>query len=232
MNNIIIGYIVILIIALFVRFSREIYKFLRSVHKTMEKKRYELEIADVEMAIISDEREDFVMRLANELDSGIRYLLRHNKRCSKLDAAILCALDYASDKLKAEKRVRNLEAQVALYDANIRRLREEVARLKGETYVGPAVKAEEPESSDVEDLKALDGAEEAPEEEVAEAATEAAETAVQLGIEDAAEAAEEKKSDTFRKLDELITRRAIEGDKPETARESKLRQIESLLRNK
>lgn len=198
----------------------------------MEKKRYELEIADVEMAIISDEREDFVMRLANELDADIRYLLRHNKRCSKLDAAILSALDYASDKLKAEKRVRNLEAQVALYDANIRRLREEVARLKGETYVGPAVKTEEPEDSDVEDLKALDGAEEATEEaETTAEVAEAAETAVQLGIEDAAPE-EEKKSDTFRKLDELITRRAIEGDKPETARENKLRQIENLLRNK
>ena len=196
----------------------------------MEKKRYELEIADVEMAIISDEREDFVMRLANDLDSGIRYLLKHNKRCSKLDAAILCALDYASDKLKAEKRVRNLEAQVALYDANIRRLREEVARLKGETYVGPAVKTEEPVDSDVEDLKAIDGAEEAS-EAAPEATEETAETAVQLGIEEAAPA-EEAKSDTFRKLDELITRRAIEGDKPETARESKLRQIENLLRNK
>ena len=224
MNNIIIGDTVILIITLFVRFSREIYKFLRSVHKTMEKKRYELEIADVEMAIISDEREDFVMRLANELDSGIRYLLKNNKRCSKLDAAILCALDYASDKLNAEKRVRNLEAQVALYAANIRRLREEVARLKGETYVGPAVKAEEPENSDVEDLKAIDGADEAE--------TENAEEAVQLGIEEAEAPVEEAKSDTFRKIDELLTRRAIEGDKPETARENKLRQIENLLRNK
>ncbi len=199
----------------------------------MEKKRYELKIADVEMAIISDEREDFVTRLANDLDSGIRYLLKHNKRCSKLDATILCALDYASDKLKAEKRVRNLEAQVALYDANIRRLREEVARLKGETYVGPAAspKAEEPADSDVEELKALDGAEEAESEVEVEVEAEAAETAVQLGIEEAAPA-EEPKVDTFRRLDELITRRAIEGDKPETARESKLRQIENLLRNK
>ncbi len=201
----------------------------------MEKKRYDLEIADVEMAIISDEREEFVMRLANELDSSIRYLLRHNKRCSKLDAAILCALDYSSDKMKAEKRVRNLEAQVALYDANIRRLREEVARLKGETYVGPAVAKDEPVDEDVEDLKAIDGAEEAVEEAPAapEKTEEKAEIAVQLGIEEVAPApAEEKRSDTFRRLDELITRRAIEGDKPETEREQKLRQIENLLRNK
>ena len=197
----------------------------------MEKKRYELEIADVDMAIISDEREDFVMRLANDLDSNIRELLKANKHCSKLDAAILCALDYSSDKLKAEKRVRNLEAQVALYDANIRRLREEVARLKGETYVGPAVKAEESVDSDVEDLKAIDGADEEPEIEV-EIVEEVA--AVQLGIEDAEEAPAEdnSKEDKIRRVEELLRRRNDEGEKAESPREDKLRQIESLLRNK
>ena len=204
----------------------------------MEKKRYELEIADVEMAIISDEREEFVMRLANELDSSIRDLLKTNKRCSKLDAAILCALDYSSDKHKAEKRVRNLEAQVALYDANIRRLREEVARLKGETYVGPAVKAVEMVDSDIEDLKAIDGAEEEPEIEV-EIVEEVA--AVQLGIEDAAaeveeapaeEAEDAAKEDKLRRVEELLRRRADEGAQAESPREDKLRQIENLLRNK
>ncbi len=208
----------------------------------MEKRRYELEIADVEMAIISDEREDFVTRLANELDAGIRDLMKHNKRCSKLDAAILCALDYSSDKAKAEKRVRNLEAQVALYDANIRRLREEVARLRGETYVGPAVKEESPVQSDIEDLKALDGAgeDEAEEPEIeAEAEVEEA-AAVQLGIEDVAEEvpAEEAKNDNsaredkLRRVEELLRRRNDEGEKIESPREDKLRQIESLLRNK
>lgn len=199
----------------------------------MEKKRYELEIADVEMAIISDEREEFVARLATDLDNGIRALLKANKRCSKLDAAILCALDYASDKIKAEKRVRNLEAQVALYDANIRRLREEVARLKGETYVGPAAKAEEPVDSDVEDLKAIDGADAEPEIEVEIIEEEAA--AVQLGIEDVAEEAPAEdgaKEDKLRRVEELLRRRSDDGEKTESPREDKLRQIESLLRNK
>ncbi len=204
----------------------------------MEKKRYELEIADVEMAIISDEREDFVSRLANDLDSGIRYLLKHNKRCSKLDAAILCALDYASDKFKAEKRVRNLEAQVALYDANIRRLREEVARLKGETYVGPAVKVEEPVDADVEDLKAIDGADEIETEAEIEVEIIEEVPAVQLGIEDiteeapAEEAVDEEKEDKIRRVEELLRRRSDEGVQAESPREDKLRQIESLLRNK
>ncbi len=208
----------------------------------MEKKRYDLTIADVDMAIISDEREEFVLRLANDLDAGIRDLLKHNKRCSKLDAAILCALDYASDKVKAEKRVRNLEAQVALYDANIRRLREEVARLRGETFVCPpprAAKAEEDE--DISDLEALDGVEDAEEAETeieVEIIEEEA-AAVQLNMTEALE--EEKKEESeeedeedesVRRARELLRRRDESGETGDSKREDKLRQIESLLRGK
>ena len=209
----------------------------------MEKKRYELEIADVEMAIISDEREEFVMRLAGELDTGIKELMKANKRCSKLDAAILCALDYASDKSKAEKRVRNLEAQVALYDANIRRLRDEVARLKGEIFVCPAPKAVEPEaaSEDIADLEALDGAETAEEAEIEVEITEEV-SAVQMEMTlpeetpEAEKAAEEEtcdeRSEKLRRVEELLRNREPSAETAESPREDKLRQIESLLRNK
>ena len=37
----------------------------------MEKRRYELEIAGVEMAIISDEREEFVNRLVEETENRV-----------------------------------------------------------------------------------------------------------------------------------------------------------------
>lgn len=220
----------------------------------MEKRRYELEIADVEMAIISDEREDFVNRLATELDNGIRGLMKANKRCSKLDAAILCALDYACDKNKAEKRVRNLEAQVALYDANIRRLREELARLKGEVFVCPPPKAEIAVSDEISDLEALDGVEDGePEIEIEEVMEEDDDAAVQLGIpvedvtETEAPAAEETaseepdaeeaptdddKQEKLRRVEELLRRRGESGETADSPREDKLRQIESLLRNK
>lgn len=175
----------------------------------MEKKRYDLEIAGVEMAVISDEREEFVRRLASELDAGINAITGVNKRCSKLDAAILCALDYASDKIKAEKRVRNLEAQVALYDANLRRMKEENARLRGESFVCAAPR-EMPEEV----------VEEAMEEVVEEAAVEEeAPAAVQLGIVDeameapaaeeapAVEAAPEKREDKLRLIENLLKNR-------------------------
>ena len=206
----------------------------------MEKRRYELEIAGVEMAIISDEREEFVNRLANELDSGIADIMKANKRCSKLDAAILCALDYASDKSKAEKRVRNLEAQVALYDANIRRLREEVARLKGEIFVCPAPKAVVEEANeDIADLEALDGANETEEAEIEVEITEEV-SAVQMEMNLPEEEAESEKaeescderSEKLRRVEELLRNREPSAEAAESPREDKLRQIESLLRNK
>ncbi len=95
----------------------------------MEKKIYTIEIADVQLSVMSDEKEDFVNGIVEKLDSEIRDLSVRNKSCSKLDAAILCAIDYCSEMLKREKRVRNLEAQISLYDANLRRMREENEKL-------------------------------------------------------------------------------------------------------
>ena len=64
----------------------------------------------------------------------------------KLDAAILVALDVSGEKLKADKRIRNLEAQIGLYDANLRRLREENAKLKEAMLQGKAAEQEDTEA--------------------------------------------------------------------------------------
>lgn len=170
----------------------------------MEKKRYEIQIADVDLAILSDEREDFVMSAVRQLDARIRDLTVNNKRCSKIDAALLCSLDYFSDKLKAEKRVRNLEAQIALYDANMRRMREENIRLKA--MVGDGDSADE--SADAEE--AAPEAAETPAAPTEDAATAHAEAAPAAPAEEKSAPAAEAPSDENRQL--------------------KLRQIESLLR--
>ncbi len=171
----------------------------------MDKKRYDLEIAGVEMAIISDEREDFVYRLASEIDANIKAITGKGNRCSKLDAAILCALDYASDKVKAEKRVRNLEAQVALYDANLRRMKEENARLKGESFVCAAPRSDADEIV-VEALE--DVIEEAEQTEAAEEPA----AAVQMEITDEVSVEEtpavpEKREDKLRLIESLLKNR-------------------------
>ena len=96
------------------------------------KERYNVEISDIHLTIISDEPEEFVNSTVEKISERVNDLIVHNKRCSKLDAALLCALDYCGELAKAERRIRNLEAQISLYDANLKRMREELAA-KGDT---------------------------------------------------------------------------------------------------
>ena len=91
------------------------------------KERYNVEIAGVSLTIISDEPEEFVNATVEKINERVSDMVVRNKRCSKLDAALLCALDYCGEYQKAERRIRNLEAQISLYDANLKRLREEAA---------------------------------------------------------------------------------------------------------
>ena len=112
--------------------------------RIMEKKRYEILVAGCQLAIITDEREEFVNSVVENLDREIREITAATKRSSNLDAAILCAIQYYSDKVKAEKRARNLEAQISLYDANMRRFREENLALR-KKLESAGIKTDDPE---------------------------------------------------------------------------------------
>ena len=169
----------------------------------MEKKKFSVKIADVDMNIITDEREDIVMRLVNLIDGEIKGITAQSRNYSKIDAAILVALDHASNRLKAEKRVRNLEAQIALYDANLRRMREENIKLKNSMLGKVSETADEIIS---EEQIPLDTEEPAQEKIEAPAAEEAHD------------------------IEELFEEPAEEKAEEPAAKFDKLRQIESLLR--
>ncbi|MGN1347042.1 MAG: cell division protein ZapA [Eubacteriales bacterium] len=94
------------------------------------KKKYTVEIAGMPLTIVTDEPTSFVENIVTRLDERISEMIQTNYRISAIDACLLCAIDYLGDKLKAEKRIRNLEAQVSLYEDNIKRLREELDEAK------------------------------------------------------------------------------------------------------
>ncbi len=94
----------------------------------MEK--YDIEVAGIAMTVKTDENEDFVNYVVSELDRKINSMVAHNQRCTKTEAAILCALEYNCERARLDKRLKNLEAQVALYSANVNRLKEENTELK------------------------------------------------------------------------------------------------------
>ena len=95
-----------------------------------EKRRIDVEIAGLKMSLVTDETESFVESVVRRVNDTMNSLLQSSKNRTRLDAALLCALDFCSDKLTAEKRVRNLEAQISLYDVNLRKARAENAELK------------------------------------------------------------------------------------------------------
>lgn len=94
------------------------------------KKKVSVDIAGNVLTLVTDEPEEFVTLLADQLNKRLTSLTKSNFRISTLDAALLCAIESLGDKLKAEKRVRTLEAQAELYEVNLRNLREELAELR------------------------------------------------------------------------------------------------------
>lgn len=93
------------------------------------KRKIEFTVSGITMSLVTDESDAFVGAVVKSLDEKMSALLRNMKR-SQLDAAMLCAMDFCADKIKAENHVRNLEAQVSLYEVNMRRLKEDVVSLK------------------------------------------------------------------------------------------------------
>ena len=187
----------------------------------MEKKRYEILVAGCQLAIITDEREEFVNSVVETIDREIREITAATKRSSNLDAAILCAIEYYSEKVKAEKRARNLEAQISLYDANMRRFREENIALREKIEaMGGTVEAATP-------------AEDAPEAEAKAAAPEKSAKSAKAEAKKPAEKTEKAKSDAPAekpaKDDAELKQVPLDGAERDDARAARLRAIDELL---
>ena len=97
-----------------------------------EKKRVTLSIGGATLAVVTDQDDEAVMSTAEDLDTRIRTIRNNNFTVSLTDAAILCALEDTAERRDAEKRIRSLEAQVALCEMSMRNMRDEIASLKRE----------------------------------------------------------------------------------------------------
>ena len=94
--------------------------------------KYTLTIADIEINVISDESPEAVEALVSIVDRKMREISSKSRNCSKAEAAILCSLDYCSDKIKSQRKVKALEAKLALTETSLDELIEENENLKRE----------------------------------------------------------------------------------------------------
>lgn len=76
------------------------------------KQKYTLTIADMDINVITEESQESVEYIVGILDRKIREILLKSKRCSKNEAALLCALDLCADKIKTKEQLDEAEAQL------------------------------------------------------------------------------------------------------------------------
>ena len=145
-----------------------IYKKRRNIIvEERTKRKVYLNIAGISMSLITDEPDASVKAIEKKLTEQMSALLR-NVKLSQFDAAMLCAIEFCGDKLTAEKKLRNLEAQVSLYEVNLRRLKAEVASLKSKlgSLEAPEQAEEESTFDEIPDEQiTIDDGFDAPEEE-------------------------------------------------------------------
>lgn len=172
-----------------------------------QKRKVDVDIAGISMTLVTDESDSFVESVVRRMNESMNDLLKHNMKRSRLDAAMLCAIGFCSDKMTAEKRVRNLEAQISLYDVNLRKLRDEVAALKSEL-----AKAKGGLNDDGMEQIPLEKVREGAESSAANASSDVSADAPSDSSDasdasSAQSAAPEEKSDKIRMIESLLRRR-------------------------
>ncbi len=172
------------------------------------KKKVMVNIAGAHLTLVTDETDGFVNAVEAAVTERMLGLTKANYRVNRTDAALLCAVDFCSEMLKAEKKLINLEAQVALYDSNMRRLREEIIALKQKAGVAL-------DDTDIAYAREL-------ESEGGHFSMEQLSDMLRATGDDRAE-------DKIRTLEKYLETRK-KGDAEGQTREEKLRYIESLLR--
>ncbi len=100
------------------------------------KQRYTITIADVEMNVISDESPEAVEALVGIVDRKMREITTGSKRCSKSEAALLCALDYCSERIKAQRKIKTLESRLQIAETTVEELELENEKLRAQLSGG------------------------------------------------------------------------------------------------
>ena len=100
------------------------------------KQKYTIRVADLEMNVISEESPEAVEALVGIVDRKMREIEGASKRCSKSEAALLCALDYCSERIKAQRKIKTLESRLQIAETTVEELELENEKLRAQLSGG------------------------------------------------------------------------------------------------
>lgn len=90
------------------------------------KAKYTLSIADMEINVITEAPQESVEYIVGVLDRKIREISLKSKKCTRSEAAVLCALDFCADKIELKNRVEALEDELAESKNDLEHLNEKL----------------------------------------------------------------------------------------------------------
>jgi len=95
----------------------------------MKEKIY-VEIAGIRLGIVTEDGSEYVKEIAGAVEENVQKMIKSQRNCSLVEASLFCAMSYYSQAKEDAKKVKNLETQVALYQANLNRLKKENEELR------------------------------------------------------------------------------------------------------
>lgn len=100
----------------------------------MEKNKVRLTIGGLDYRLTTDGDVNYIKNLAEEVDEIMTDLMQNHSKLSQVQAAVLCALDYADKYHQAERNADYLKAQIQVYmeDAARAKTEAEMARREAE----------------------------------------------------------------------------------------------------
>ena len=89
-----------------------------------------VEIAGVKLSLLTEDGAEYCERVAKTVDEAVKGVMKSQKNCSLVEASLFCAMNFCSQGSDDSLKVRNLETQIALYQANLNRMRKENEELR------------------------------------------------------------------------------------------------------
>ena len=96
------------------------------------KQKYTITVADMELNIISDASPDEVENIVGILDRRMRDINLKSPRCTKNEAAILCALAYCSERIAMQEAFKKVEKDAFRFAGENEKLKKNIESLEEE----------------------------------------------------------------------------------------------------